>query len=292
MMPSRLVTGIAALAAVGVGTVAGALVAVPSLSGARNFPNTVVVAAPSGSTSTTTPNGTAPGKRFFGDRANDLLDAAASALHLTPEQLRQKLSDGKTTIADVAAQQHVDVNTVIDAMVNADRERITNIVNNPLPQKLFMPGIGPSDKVPFGPSIRFGIVGEGLDTAAQALGITPAELKSDLAKGMSIADIAKSKNIDVNKVIDALVADANAKIDAAVSSGKLPQDRADQLKAAIRSAITAFVNNSMPKLPMGPGGGFGFKFGGDHGFGPYGRPGSVPGSTAPTTTTTVKPATS
>src|SRR5262249_45201904 len=125
MMPGRLVTGIAVLAAVGIGSVAGALVAVPSLSGAQTFPGAVTAAAPSGSTSTTTP--TQPSRPGFRKAGSDLLDAAATALHLTPDQLREKLSDGKTTIADVAQQQHVDVNTVIDAMVNADRDRITDI---------------------------------------------------------------------------------------------------------------------------------------------------------------------
>jgi hypothetical protein len=281
MMPGRLVTGIAVLAAVGVGSVAGALVAVPSLSGAQSFPNAIAVGAPSGSTSTT------PGRPFFKGAGDDLIQAAATALHLTPDQLRQKLSDGKTTIADVAKQQGVDVNTVIDAMVNADRQRITNIVNNPLPQKPFGPGAG---NLPFGPKIRLGIVGQGIDAVAQALGITPAELKTDLAKGMSIADIAKSKSVDLNKVIDALVADANAKIDAAVKSGKLTQQRADALKGLVRSGIQAFVNNTLPKLPPATGGRFGFPFGGHHGFGPFG--GGGPGSGAPTTTTTVKPATS
>jgi hypothetical protein len=283
-MPSRLVTGIAVLAAVGIGSVATALVAVPSLSGAQTFPGAIAVAAPSGSTSTTV-----PGKPAFRVHGDGLLDAAATALHLTPEQLQQKLSDGKTTIADVAKQQGVDVNTVIDAMVNADRDRITDIVNNPLPQKRF----GPDNLGPMGPRLGFGMIGKGLDTAAKALGITTDELKSDLAKGMSIADIAKSKNVDVNKVIDALVAGANAKIDTAVKNGKLSQDHANSLKDMIRSAITAFVNNQLPKPPAGNGSGFGFKFGGHHGFGPFAGHGSAPGSNAPSsTTTTVKPATS
>jgi hypothetical protein len=290
MMPSRLVTGVAVLAAVGIGSVAAALVAVPSLSGAQTFPSAIAVAAPSGSTSTTV-----PGKPAFRMHGEELIEAAATALHLTPDELRQKLSDGKTTIADLAKQQGVDVNTVIDAMVNADRDRITDIVNNPLPPKPF----GPDNFGQMGPRFGFGMIGEGLDAAAKALGITTDELKSDLAKGMSIADIAKSKNVDVNKVIDALVADANAKIDTAVKNGKLSQDRAKTLKDAIRSAVTAFVNNSLPKLPSGIGGGFGFKFGGHHGFEPFGGRGgwgpssSAPSSNAPSpTTTTVKPATS
>lgn len=290
MMPGRLVTGVAVLAAVGVGSVAGALVAVPSLSGAQTFPGAISVAAPSGSTSTTLPG--QPGQPGFHKPGDGLLDAAATALHLTPDQLREKLSDGKTTIADVAQQQGVDVNTVIDAMVNADRQRITDIVNNPIP--MFGHDAFPGGKAgpAFGPSFRFGFAGAAFDAVAKALGITPDELKTDLAKGMSIADIAKSKNLDVNKVIDQLVADANAKIDAAVKAGKLSQDRADALKNAVRSAITAFVNNDMPKLPSGMSGGHAFKFGGHHGFGPFGGPGSGSGSGSSTTTTTLKPATS
>lgn len=277
MMPSRLVTGIAVLAAVGAGSAAGALVAVPSLSGAQTFPPAIATAAPA------TPNPAKPLLRPGGE----LLDAAAQALHLTPAQLRQKLSDGKTTIADVARQQGVDVNTVIDAMVNADRDRITNIVNNPLPRFDFQnPGPGKL----LVPRLGVGIMGRGLDDVAKALGITTTELKNDLANGMSIADIAKSKNIDVNTVIDQLVADASAKIDRAVQNGSVTQSQADQMKSAIRSAITAFVNDSMP-IPPGFKGGFGFSFGGRHAFGPFG-PGSKPGSAPTTTTTTVKPPTS
>src|SRR5262245_3071625 len=285
MMPARFVTGIAVLAAVGMGSVAAALVAVPSLSGAETFPGAITVAAPS-STSTTT-----PGKPALRLQKDGLLDAAADALHLTPEQLRQKLSDGKTTIADVAKEQGVDVNTVIDAMVNADRERITDIVNNPLPKF----GPGKHDNIrPFGPRFGLGIMGAGLDSAAKALGITTDELKSDLAKGMSIADIAKSKNVDLNKVIDQLVADANAKIDAAAQKGMLSTEQANALKSSIRDAITAFVNNDLPKLPdLKGGGGLGFIFGGHHRFGPGGpRQWAPGGSGSSTTTTTVKPATS
>jgi hypothetical protein len=172
-------------------------------------------------------------------------------------------------------------------MASADRARIGDIVNKPWPK--FGPGPGGERHGGFGIGL-----GAGLDSVAKALGISNADLKTDLAKGQSIAQIAKSKNVDVNKVIDALVADANAKIDTAVKNGKLSQDRANTLKDAIRSAVTAFVNNGLPKPPAGMGGGFGFKFGGHHGFGPFGGHGFGPNTSAPnsTTTTTVKPASS
>ena len=96
-------------------------------------------------------------------------------------------------------------------------------------------------------------------------------MKTDLAKGQSIADIAKAKKVDVNKVIDTLVGDASAKIDQAVKDGHLPKDQADKLKSMLKTAITNLVNNGFPKGLHG--GGFGFGFGGHKGFG-----GPMPGA--------------
>src|SRR5438105_3066315 len=173
MMRSRLAMGITVVAAVTAGAVGGALVGVPGLSGASPFPKDATTTAADG----------AKAPRVRGD--SGLLDAAAKALNLTTQQLTDKLSDGKTTIADVAKQQNVDLNTVIDAMAAADKARIGDIVNKPWPRF----GAGPGGERHGG----FGIgLGAGLDSAAKALGISTDDLKTDLAKGLSIAQIAKS----------------------------------------------------------------------------------------------------
>lgn len=49
-----------------------------------------------------------------------------------------------------------------------------------------------------------------LAAAAKALQLTPAELMTQLQGGKSIADVARSKNIDPATVIDAMVADAQS----------------------------------------------------------------------------------
>jgi hypothetical protein len=239
MMQHRLVTGIAVVAAVAAGGVGGALIGVPGLSGAQPFP--------ASATNTATADGTKPVGPMRGESA--LLDAAAKALNLTTQQLADKLSDGKTTIADVAKQQNVDLNKVIDAIASADRARIGDIVNKPWPK--FGPGPGGERHGGFGIGL-----GAGLDSVAKALGISTADLKTDLAKGQSIAQIAKSKNIDVNKVIDALVADASARIDQAQKDGHLTQAQADKAKTDLKTRNTDLVNNGFPKGPAdGP---FGF----------------------------------
>ena len=274
MVRSRLVAGIAVVTAVAAGGVGGALIGVPSLSGAQQFPKS---ATPNAATNVAA-TGTDPAGRPRRDPA--LLDAAAKALNLTTQQLRDKLSDGKTTIADVAKQQNVDIQTVIDAMASADKDRISAIVNNPWPKFGARPGMGQGMAPGLGLRGGFGRLGAlALDPVAKALGITTDELKTDLGKGQTIADIAKAKNLDVNAVIDTLVGDATKAIDKAVTDGHLNQAQADKLKAVLKTEITKIVNDGFPKGPMG--GGFGFP--GRHGFGgPKGFGGPDSGSSTTT----------
>ncbi|HET9729060.1 MAG TPA: hypothetical protein VFR41_06535 [Acidimicrobiia bacterium] len=234
MQRRRLIAPLTVVAAVAAGGAAGAVLGVPGLGSAQT------------STTPTTTASPAPDKGFHHGPGPEL-DAAAKALNLTTQQLLDKLSDGKTTIADVAKQQNVDINTVIDAIASADRQRIQDFVNNPLPRF----GDGDHD----GPGHFFGPRAGGLDAAASAIGITSDQLRAELQGGKSIADVAKAHNVDVNKVIDAMVADASTHIDDAVKSGRLTQSQADQMKSALKDMITRAVNGSLPAPFMGPGGG-------------------------------------
>ena len=78
--------------------------------------------------------------------------------------------------------------------------------------------------------------------AATTIGVKPAELRTDLKNGQSIADVASSKNVPVDNVITAVVNDASAKIDTAVTNGKLTQERADTLKSKLTDRVTKLVN--------------------------------------------------
>jgi hypothetical protein len=72
------------------------------------------------------------------------LDAAAEALGISRDDLITALRDGKT-IAEVAQEQGVDVNAVIDAMAAEARERISDFVNNGI-QKPEVPEDGTSEE--------------------------------------------------------------------------------------------------------------------------------------------------
>jgi hypothetical protein len=76
--------------------------------------------------------------------------------------------------------------------------------------------------------------------------MTADELHTALESGQTIAQIAAAKGVDVQKVIDAMVAAANTHIDSEVSSGRLTQAEGDQRKADVVARITDMVNNGGP----------------------------------------------
>ena len=96
--------------------------------------------------------------------------------------------------------------------------------------------------------------GPGLEVAATALGITADELRGELQSGSSMAEVATAHGVDVQKVIDALVADATIHLDAAVTAGKLTQAEADSKLADLTERITEHVNSVMPEGGPGMGG--------------------------------------
>ncbi|MEJ7585222.1 MAG: hypothetical protein WKF43_14345 [Acidimicrobiales bacterium] len=109
-----------------------------------------------------------------------------------------------------------------------------------------------------------------LAAAADVLGMTEDELRDALdADDTSIADVATDKNVELQTVIDALVADATAAIDQKVTDGDIDADQATELKNGLTEHITDLVNrNGLGGPGFGPGGP-------GHGFGPgMGRPGS------------------
>ncbi|MDQ1422724.1 MAG: hypothetical protein QOD72_222 [Acidimicrobiaceae bacterium] len=136
------------------------------------------------------------------------------------------------------------------------------------------PAIGPArGGAPKGFGFGRGLAG-GLDTAAKAIGVTTDELRQALAGGQSIADYAKSKNVDPQKVIDALVAEAKTHLDQAVTAGKLTQAQADTELTQETTVVTNLVNGAI-KLP---------DFSGHRDRGPKGN-GSTPTPSTPSTTT-------
>jgi uncharacterized protein YidB (DUF937 family) len=186
------------------------------------------------------------------------LEAAAEALGISTDDLRTALRDGKT-IADVAEERGVDVQAVIDAMVADATERIDQRVSDgeldadraaevkeDLPARItdLVNGEGPG----FGR--HFGARFAGVSAAAEALGMSASDLRAALRDDKTIADVAEERGVDLQTVVDAMVAEATERID----------ERAADAKEDLPDRIDDIVNGEVPDRP-GPGGGPGGPFG-------------------------------
>jgi hypothetical protein len=78
--------------------------------------------------------------------------------------------------------------------------------------------------------------------AAKTLGLSSQDLTAALKGGKTLKQVAESRNVEPQKVIDALVAAADERVDAAVSSGKLDGGRADKVKERVAARIERLVN--------------------------------------------------
>lgn len=94
--------------------------------------------------------------------------------------------------------------------------------------------------------------GPGLDAAATALGMEAADLRTALEGGKTVAEVAKTKGVDLQKVVDAIVTEMNSHLAQAVTDGRLTQAQADEMKANATERATALVNGEQPDPGSGP----------------------------------------
>lgn len=98
----------------------------------------------------------------------------------------------------------------------------------------------------------------GLGALTDALDVTPAELLAAFAEGDSIADVAAAHGVDVQTVIDALVAVVSDRLDTAVANGRLTEEEAAERLESATERITELVDEpggpDLPRPPVRPGG--------------------------------------
>jgi hypothetical protein len=86
------------------------------------------------------------------------------------------------------------------------------------------------------------------DAVAEALGLTPTELFTELHSGKTLDEIATAKGVDLQKVQDAVnaarIAEQKAAIEQAVKDGKITQAQADWMLQGLEQGW----------MPMGRGG--------------------------------------
>lgn len=79
-------------------------------------------------------------------------------------------------------------------------------------------------------------------SAADAIGITPAALATELKAGKSIADVAAEHNVSLDTVKSTVTSDAKAKLDKLVAAGKITQAREDKLMQTLANNLDKILN--------------------------------------------------
>ena len=82
-----------------------------------------------------------------------------------------------------------------------------------------------------------------LSTAAEYLGLTQAQLRTQLNSGKTLAEITKDRGKSVDTLVDKLVAQKKEHIEQAVKDGRLTRAEADRIEADLTEQVTHFVNN-------------------------------------------------
>jgi polyhydroxyalkanoate synthesis regulator phasin len=92
----------------------------------------------------------------------------------------------------------------------------------------------------------FGRRGFDGEVLAGVLGIDTETLRVELRAGKTVAEIAAEQGVEVQTVIDALVAEADTRLDQAVQNGRLTEEEAADKLIEITERITDRVNNGRP----------------------------------------------
>ena len=195
-----------------------------------------------------------------GKTAEGLVAALVSA---EKSKLSSALSAGKLSSSQ---KQEIESNL---------QQRITKLVNGDLPKGGFGPGglgAGPSGSGPgaggfgpgrfgggpgggaFGPRGLGGFIGADLSAVASYLGLTEAQIRSDLWGGKTLAEIAVAQGKTAEGLVAALVSAEKSKLSSALSAGKLSSSQKQETESNLRQRITKLVNGDLPKGGFGPGG--------------------------------------
>jgi len=130
-----------------------------------------------------------------------------------------------------------------------------------------------------GPGLGRG--GVNLTTIAGALGMTEAELRTELQSGKSVADVASAKGVSLDTVVNAVIAEQTTALNQAVADGRLTQAQADIILANLKATLPGHLQTRV--VPGLGGWGFGGRGRGHGHKGGFGLKGAASFATIATT---------
>lgn len=177
--------------------------------------------------------------------SHNVLATAATYIGITEADLRTELQTGKT-LAEVAVAHGKTRDGLIAALSAEATGKITTAVDQPGTNLSGPGGRG-------GPGGPRAMITNDIAAAAAYIGTTEVDLRTKQQAGQTLAQIATAAGKTRDGLIAAMVADGNAKIDAALAAGTITAAQATEKKASVTAHVTAEVDQTRP-AGGGPGG--------------------------------------
>ena len=177
------------------------------------------------------------------------LNALATRLGTTIDQLKQAYQGAFNDTVDQA---------VTDGNLTQDQATQMKDKTGQMLDQGVLPGFAP-----FGPNGGrggHGFKGEGvfgmrggfeLNTFAQALNMTQADLMTELQSGKTLAQIVTEKNGDLNQIKTTVLENLKTKLDQAVADSNLTQAQADEMYNQASTNFDTMVNQTWQGKPWG-----------------------------------------
>jgi hypothetical protein len=181
---------------------------------------------------------------------------AIAATQLDPKQ------ESQAVVEDAAEQLGVEPSELSEALKDALANRVDEAVE--AGQLTEEQGAELKERIESGDVPLLGLGGPGfghrvhhvgdLDAAASYLGMTEASLMAAIEDGKTLAEIAEDRGKSVEGLVNALVEDAEAELQAAVDAERLTDAQRDSIVSGLKERITHLVNER-PSLDrkFGPG---------------------------------------
>jgi ribosomal protein S20 len=179
------------------------------------------------------------------------LAGVAKRLGISEDTLKSAIQDEATARIDEAVKN----GTLTQEQANRLKERAKSgaglgPLGIPPLGRAFGPGPGRGFGLGFGHVFRG--LGDQIDAAAEYLGVTPAELRTELQGGKTLSEVAKAHDKSVDGLKTAMKKALRSDLDQAVDDGTLTKEQADNLYAKLAPGIDELVDAvagfRLPKL--------------------------------------------
>jgi hypothetical protein len=171
-----------------------------------------------------------------------LVQIVADLTGLEARDVAERRADGES-FAAIAESEGVSTDDVKSAAVEEFEshldERLTSTEAPPM-------GRG-------GPGMR-GMKGVNpVEVLSDMTGLEPSEIHEQRVEGTSLASIAEAEGVDINDVIDTVIADAEEHLADAVDEGRIDADEAAEKLENMRERLEEMVNSTDELPERGPG---------------------------------------